>query len=353
MRSVIWIINKYDAGKFPEDVEKDGLKVVNLSSNENPYPPSDKVKEAYLKALSSINRYPHPEYADLKRAIANYLGIEEGKIAVGNGASDILNNICVALLDAFDKVVIPIPSFTLYAIFGMLRDASIEYVEFPDYKIKAEEIPEFKLLFLCSPNNPTGNVVDRKEIEKVLEKGNYVVVDEAYVEYCNESVVDLVNEFDNLVVVRSFSKFFGLAGLRIGYAIANEQIVEGLEKIRLPFCISKVANDVAIAALKSVDYYSKLRDKIIRERERLIKEINKISFLKAHSSDANFVLVKVEGEINLAKELLKRGIIVRDVTGLMGLKGEYVRITVGCKEENDILIEALNSLEESKEFKKL
>ena len=167
MRSVIWIINKYDAGKFPEDVEREyGLKTINLSSNENPYPPSDEVKEAYLSALSSINRYPHPEYSELKKAIAEYLNVEESKITIGNGASDILNNICVALLDTFDKVVIPIPSYTLYAILGMLRDASIEFIEFPNYNIKADEIPSFKLLFLCSPNNPTGNIVDKKEVER-------------------------------------------------------------------------------------------------------------------------------------------------------------------------------------------
>ncbi|RLI76702.1 histidinol-phosphate transaminase [Archaeoglobales archaeon] len=346
MRSVIWIINKYDAGKFPEDIEKEyGLKAINLSSNENPYPPSDEVKEAYLSALSEINRYPHPEYSDFKKAISEYLGVEESKIAVGNGASDILNNICVALLDTFDKAVIPIPGYTLYAILGMLRDASIEFIEFPNYNIKADEIPPFKLLFLCSPNNPTGNAVERKEVKKILERGNYVVVDEAYVEYCNKSVVDLVNEFDNLIVVRSFSKFFGLAGLRIGYAVGNEQIIEGLEKIRLPFCISKVACDVAIAALKSVDYYNKLRDVVVKERDRLIKEINKIPLLHAYNSDANFVLVKVEKKINLARKLEERGIIVRNVTGLMGLKGEHVRITVGSKEENDFLIETLNSLE--------
>ncbi|RLI78346.1 histidinol-phosphate transaminase [Archaeoglobales archaeon] len=344
MRSVIWIINKYDAGKFPEDVEKDGLKAVNLSSNENPYPPSNEVKEAYLKALSSINRYPHPEYKDLKKAIAEYLDVDESMVTVGNGAGDILNNICVAILDAFDKVAIPIPSYTLYAILAMLRDASIEYVEFRNYKIKADEIPPFKLLFLCSPNNPTGNVVERKEIEKLLERGNYVVVDEAYVEYCNKSIVDLVNKFDNLIVVRSFSKFFGLAGLRVGYAIANEKIVEALEKIRLPFCISRVANDVAVAALNSIDYYVKLRDEIVKERERLARELNKILFLKAYPSDANFVLVKVVKKMDLAKRLLEEGIIVRDVTGLMGLEGEHVRITVGTKEENDFLIRTLKQV---------
>jgi histidinol-phosphate aminotransferase len=344
IRGVIRLISPYDV-KFPSDIAKKyGFKesdVLQLGSNENPYPPSEEVRKEYERAIVRINRYPHPSYSDLKDSLAEYVGVDAEQIAVGSGASELLKNICDATLDAMDPVVIPVPSYTLYAIFAMLRDASISFIESPNYEIKADKLERAaKLTFLCSPNNPTGNAIPKNEIKKILKSEGLVVVDEAYVEFANSSVVKLVNEFENLVVVRSFSKFFGLAGLRIGYAIGSAEFVEAIEKIRLPFNVSNVAYHTAIAALRSIDYYKEIRNKIVQERERLAKRLKKFSFLDVYPSEANFVLVRIK-DINVLEKLEKKGIVVRNVTGLMGLKGKHMRITVGTEEENDRLLKAL------------
>ena len=342
MREVVRFINPYDPGLFPEDLPMSN--VLQLGSNENPYEPSDEVKKAYMESLKHIRLYPHAAYRKLKEAIAEYLNVDAESIAVGCGASELINCICMALIEELDSVVIPVPSYTLYAIYAMLRNASIHFPRFDRYNVKADVIAEFKpkLTFLCSPNNPTGNTIDRKVVEEVAEVSQYVVVDEAYVEFAKKSCIDLVSELENLIILRSFSKFFGSAGMRIGYVVANKNVAEALEKIRLPFAISYPALNTAIAALKSIDYYEMIRDKIVAERERVFAEISAIPFLKPYPSEANFILVKVERD-GLAEKLLKEGIIVRDVSKLMGLDGEHVRITIGKPEENDRLLDALKS----------
>ncbi len=351
IRNTIKFINPYDPGKFPSDIAKKygfkESKVIQLASNENPFPPSKKVKEEYERAFSKINRYPHPEYPELKAALAEYTGVDRDRIAIGNGAGEVLKTICEVVLDTFDTVTIPVPGYTLHAIFAMLRDANINFIEFPGYRINADKILEkpSKLLFLCSPNNPVGNAVPKKELIKILENySGLVVVDEAYAEFSGKTALDLIDEFENLVVVRSLSKFFGLAGMRVGYAIGNAELIEAIEKIRLPFCISEVACRTAIAALQSLDYYNEIKEKIIKERERLVNELKKIKFLEVYPSEANFVLVKVKQDIDVANELEKKGIIVRNVTGLLGLEGVHIRITVGTEEENNQLINALKEL---------
>ncbi len=344
IRDVVRIINPYESGRSAEYLKK-GFIV--LCSNENPYPPHPAIIEAVKDELRNMNRYPNPDYSELKEAISDYLDVGVENIAVGNGASEIIYNVCVAVLDVMDSVIIPVPSYTMFAICAMLRDASLNFVEYPYYRIEAEDLIRkskgSKLMFLCSPNNPTGNTIDR--LEKILSEFNgLVVLDEAYAEFSGKSAVDLVDEFENLIVIRTFSKFFGLAGLRVGYAVGCEEIVEAIEKIRLPFCINGVAVKAAITALENVDYYAKIRDRIVEERDRLAKGLSKFESLEVFPSEANFLLVKVREEIGLTRRLEMEGIAVRDVTGLMGLKGEHVRITVGREDENSALIEALKRI---------
>ncbi len=343
MREVVKIINPYDPGLFPEDLPIKDLKVIQLGSNENPYDPSDEVKKAYLEALKDIRLYPHAGYIKLKEAISEYVGVEVKNIAVGCGASELINCVCQTLVEELDRVVIPVPSYTLYAIYAMLRNATLHFPFFENYKIKADEVVDLrpKLTFICSPNNPTGNTIDKRVVEEIAGGSDYVVVDEAYAEFSGKSCVDLVQDFDNVIVLRSFSKFFGLAGMRVGYALASKNIVEGLEKVRLPFAISYPAVRTAIAAIKSVKYYEKIRDRIVRDREDLFRKLKKFDWLEPYPSEANFILVKVHRD-GIVEKLASRGIIVRNVTGLMGLEGEHVRITVGKPEENERLIEALS-----------
>ncbi len=355
VRGVIHIINPYDPGKFPEDISRrygiPEAEVISLSSNENPFPPPDSVRKVYEQAYSKINLYPHPYYHDLKERISDYIGVDEELIAVGNGASELLKMICEVNLEAFDPVTIPIPGYTLYAILAMLMDASIRFVEFPKYKIDGDEVVknDGKLIFLCSPNNPTGNLVPEKEIRKILkETEGTVVVDEAYVEFSERSHLHLLKKYENLMLVRSFSKFFSLAGLRVGYAVGNSEIIEAIEKVRLPFNISYISAIVAKACLDSLDYFKSMRDKIIRERKRVERELSKFNDLEVYPSDSNFILVKINREENFETKFQesfeRKGIILRNVTGLLGLEGIHFRITIGREDQNNKLLEVMEEL---------
>jgi|Deesub1362A_J573_1020465.scaffolds.fasta_scaffold00459_4 histidinol-phosphate aminotransferase len=353
VRGVIHIINPYDPGKFPSDISQkygiDESEVISLASNENPFLPPENVRRIFESEYKHINRYPHPSYPELKKKISTYIGVDESCIALGNGASEILKMICEVNLEAFDPVVIPIPGYTLYAILAMMMDASLKFIEFPGYNVRAEDVlsEEAKLIFLCSPNNPTGNTVKRKEVIRILENTNaIVVIDEAYTEFSDKSFIDLTNEFENLIVVRSFSKFFSLAGMRVGYAVSKNETIEAIEKVRLPFCISNIAARVAEACIDSLNHFRKIRDEIVKERIWLEKSLRKFKNLEVYPSEANFILVKVKEEDldTIEKKIESNGIIVRDVTGLMGLDGPHIRITVGKRPENEKLVGVLEEI---------
>lgn len=336
MRSVVKIINPYDAGVFPEG------DVILLNSNENPYEPSDEVKKSYLDSLSKINRYPDVNYPMLKKAISEYLNVGIENLALGSGSSELISRVCDILVEELDKVAIPMPSYSLYLTYAMLRDASLLLPIYDRYSLSPEIFEEEKpkLSIICSPNNPTGNTVERRIAEKIAENSEYVLIDEAYVEFAKNSLLDLVWEFDNVIILRSFSKFFGLAGLRIGYAIARREIAEALEKVRLPFAIPTPGVATAISAIRSLDYYLEVKNKIVEERDRVSKELKRLGF-EVYPSEANFILFKAERDV--FEELIRQGIVVRNLNGLIGLEGNFIRMTIGKKEENDKVLKILES----------
>lgn len=351
-KGVLEILQPYEAGKTIEEIsERYGVKdIIKLGSNENPYPPPKSVIEEIARASNFVNRYPDSSYGKLKRKLSEYTNLEVGNISLGSGAGEILDSVCKITLNPLDKVVIPIPTYTMYAFLSMLRDASLEFVETPNFEVKAGEVirtaKDAKLIFLCSPNNPTGRTIEREELIKIIEGTNaLIVVDEAYYEFCGKTMADKVNEYENLIVVRSMSKFFGLAGLRVGYALSNSKIIEALEKARLPFNISSMAESAAIAALGEITWFERIRKEILEERKFIMHEINKLG-LDVPPSEANFLLVKLPS-IDMRKfieGLYREGVIVRNVTGVQGLKGNYLRITIGKKEENRKLISAIRKL---------
>ncbi|MEM0303446.1 MAG: histidinol-phosphate transaminase [Archaeoglobaceae archaeon] len=336
MRGVVKIINPYDAGVFPEG------NVILLNSNENPYEPSEEVKKAYIESIGKISRYPDPSYSKLKEAISEYVGFGTERIAVGCGSSELISRVCDVLLDELDKVVIPMPSYSLYISYAMLRNASILLPVYDGYSITPEFIEEEKpkLSIICSPNNPTGNTVKKRVIEKIAENSEYLLIDEAYAEFAESNLLDMAYEFDNVVILRSFSKFFGLAGMRVGYAIAGKEIVEAIEKVRLPFAISSPGVATAISALKSIDYYIEVKKKILKERERVYKELKRLGF-EVYPSEANFILFRAKK--HLFEKLLEQGIVVRNLVGLLGLEGNFIRMSIGRREENDRVIKILES----------
>jgi histidinol-phosphate aminotransferase len=349
LRGVLEILQPYEAGKTLE-----GERVIKLGSNENPYPPPEGVLREIRRALKRANRYPDASYRRLKERLSEYTGLPVENISVGNGASEVLDNVCKIALNPLDKVVIPVPSYTMYVFLSMLREASLEFVEteYENFRVKAEDVVaasgDAKLVFLCSPNNPTGRVVERKELVKIIEGTRaLVVVDEAYYEFCGKTIADKVGEYDNLIVVRSMSKFFGLAGLRVGYALSNPRVTQMLEKVRLPFNVNTPAEAAAIKVIENLGLYKKISKEIIEERKLVAREIGQIKGLRVFPSEANFLLVRLPRAMNaseLAEALLREEVVVRNVSGIPGLKNNYLRITIGKKQENRRLISVLKKL---------
>jgi histidinol-phosphate aminotransferase len=358
IKNIIGLLEPYDPGFFPDDIiRKYGIpkeQIINLSSNENPNFFPTELMEKLAKDLINANRYPNPSYKDLKKAISEYVKLPIECIAVGNGSSDLIELTCKVLLNPLDKVVMPVPTYTLYILESMIWETSITYVETEKsgFIIKAENmkphLDDAKLVFLGSPNNPTGLRISKKELEEMLDVEQVTfIIDEAYSEFSDKTVADLIRKYDNLIVMRSMSKYFCLAGLRIGYSLSNPEIAESLEKVRLPFTISRIASTAAILALKNLQLFHRMANELLLERERLSVELKEIG-LTVYPSDANFLMIKLPDGIDsnkFSEMLAKQGVMVRSLKKLIGLSnGEYLRITIGTKKENEKFIETCKKL---------
>jgi len=306
---------------------------IRLDRNENPFDLPHGLKRELFSELFKIplNRYPPAFPADIEAKIAGNLGLSPENILLANG-SDELIGLTLKLFEG-DHVVVSPPTFGMYPFFAAVEGLKVvsvpldENFELGDIEAHADGA---RAVFICSPNNPTGNVQPRERIIEVLETGAPVVLDEAYVEFSRGSNADLVNDYDNLVVLRTFSKAFGLAGLRVGYAVASEDTMRQLRKLMPPFSVNSLSLRAVDYMLDHLDYVRKIIRYIVMERERLYGSLRP----HAYPSEANFLLVKLDAY----EFLLERGIAVKKLSGR--LKG-HVRITVGRKEENDALLEAL------------
>jgi histidinol-phosphate aminotransferase len=353
LRGVLEVLQPYEAGISVDEVSLRGRKPVKLNSNENPYPPPAAVIRAASEALKKANRYPDFSYRRLKEKLSGYTGLPTENITVGSGASEVLDNVCKAVLEPLDRVVQPVPGYTMHLFLSMIRDVSPVYVETEKdgFKIRAGNVlaasRDAKLVFLCSPNNPTGMSIDRQDIIDIVEGTRAVVViDEAYYEFCGKTVADSVLDHDNLIVIRSMSKFFALAGLRVGYALASREVAQNLEKVRLPFSISLPAAEAAMKALESLEYYEDVKKGILMERERVLKRIREIG-LEVYPSEANFLLVRLPDKPSgdeLNRALMAQGIFVRNVSRMPGLSRNYLRITIGRRQENNRMLSGLKKL---------
>jgi len=308
---------------------------IYLDRNENPFDLPPDLKEGLMRELSKVplNRYPPSPPASLKEKIAEYVGLSSENVMVANGSDELIG----AVLGVFEggHVVVSPPTFAMYAFFA--RKEGLDVVEVPlgenfelgDVEARARGA---RAIFITSPNNPTGNVQPRARIEEVLETGAPVVLDEAYAEFAGESAVDLVRDYDNLVVLRTFSKAFGLAGARVGYAVASEETMAALERTRPPFAVNALSIKAAEFMLDHIEHVNATVDFIVGERERIYREFSACSY----PSRANFLLMRLDAE----GFLRERGVHVR---GLSGRLSGHIRVSIGKREENDCLIEALHA----------
>ncbi len=330
-------------------------QIIDFSSNINPlgYPVS--IKNQLEKSYQFFSIYPDPDSTSLRNHLAKYTGTSKNQIIVGNGATEIIYNFCQAFLKG-RRVLIPIPTFGEYESAAKLHGATVNLFETMnlnhDTSKLSDTIPKNDCVFVCNPNNPTGSLTKRKNMLKIVESAHknsvLVFVDECFIELASnpkESLVPHLKEFDNLFILRSLTKSFGLAGLRVGYGLGNTKIIEVLQKIKIPWNVNGFAQDIAIKALSDKSHLSKTRKIISQERKFLSKSISKISSFTCYDSETNFILIK--SKINskqLQKKLLKKDILIRDCSTFRGLDNRFIRIAVRTHKENLKLIQALKNL---------
>lgn len=315
-------------------------EMVFLDANENPFE-------------NGINRYPDPQQLELKQVLSNLKGVSADNMLLGNGSDEILDLIIrMSCEPKKDSVVILPPTYGMYEVLANLNDVEILKIELTnDFQPNVDDILRLsnantKILFLCSPNNPTGNNFSQSKIEELLKNFNgIVVIDEAYIEFSkNESWSMRLEEFPNLIVSQTLSKAYGMAGIRLGICLASTEIISILNKIKYPYNINQLTIDKAINELNEKDVPLQQIQTIKNQRSFLIKELNSIDFvIKTFSTDANFILVEVDDAQKRYNQLITKGIVVRNISS-QPLCENCLRITIGTPEECNNLITILKSL---------
>jgi histidinol-phosphate aminotransferase len=354
----------YQPGLPIEAVQREyGLKqVVKLASNEFPLPPFPEVEEVISAALHRLQRYPDGFCTDLRVAAAAHYGRAPEQIAVGSGTCELLFLLAQATLERGDEVVLAAPSFSCYRDVIAIHGAVPVAVPLKDFTHDLEAMaaavtPKTRLVFVCNPNNPTGTYVSPAEIRRLVEAvpdDVMVVVDEAYVEFVTagdrEASLDIQRDHDNVVVLRTFSKIYGLCGLRTGLGICASEVREALNKVRQPFNVNLLGQLAAIEALKHQDQVALRREANARLRQALVERLAERG-RPTVASESNFMLVGIEGlrlpQDQVCGELLAQGVILRDGNAL-GIPG-WARVTVGTEDENRFFLEKLAGLEAGKE----
>jgi len=344
-----WILElpEYIPGKTIDEIRKKyKLDIVyKMASNENIFGPSPRVAEAINNALSEINYYPDSYNRELREKLEGKTGIRKEQFLFGNGTDQIIEMVCDAILDEGKNIVIPDPTFLAYEKSALKNNASIIKVPLKDFRQDYRSIASAVnkntgIIFLTSPHNPTGTIIREEELRFILYNISseiLVVLDEAYTEFVRKedkfNSYKLIDSFKNLMVMRTFSKIYGLAGLRIGYAVADEIIIKSIEKLAQPFVVNLLAQKAAIASLDDDEYINKNIEIIIKEREKLFNFFNNnnIEYAKSY---ANFILIKTGKHTEaITEDLLKKGFIVRG-GGFLGFP-EYIRVTVSVPEINE------------------
>jgi histidinol-phosphate aminotransferase len=361
----VWIRRKIKAKNFsysfeePYECIKRSLnfkdqKIAKLNLNENFFIPRKKLLELIVEALEDLDPrlYPQDEEEKLRGKIGEYVGLPADNIVVGNGGDEILERVAHLFLGKGEQAITISPTFSMYRFAVNLQKAKL--IEVPlkkDFSLDVDRLlssmtSRTKVLFLCSPNNPTGNQFGIDEIKSLAEGfPGAVVVDEAYVEFADYSVTSLVKKYENLIVVRTFSKAFGLAGLRLGYGVADVEIAKTLsECVSPPFSVNTVSLKVGAKILENTEIVERAIQKVKAEREKMVKALNGIDGVEAFNSKANFVLFKTEKPLDYVyNSLLQKGVLVRKIGVVLGFQNCF-RATVGLPWMNAKLIDALKEV---------
>ena len=339
VRNNIKNMSSYSSARddFKNDFDK---KLIYLDANESPFD-------------SGINRYPDNKHTELKKVVSNIKNINVNQIVFGNGTDEILDLIVRVFCNPNkDKIITLPPTYGMYDVIA--KTNGVENIEIPlksDFSIDKNEIlklssSSIKILFLCSPNNPTGNSFDTNDLTDLIKGFNgVVVVDEAYIDFSSEqSLISLINDNNNLIITQTMSKAYGMAGIRLGMGFSNQKIINYLNKIKPPYNINVLTERKALEELNKIDEIKKNIDLVLNQRKLLVSCLEKLDFIeKIYKSDSNFLLVKVDNADLRYNQLLKNGIIVRNRSN-QPLCQNCLRITIGTENENNSLIKILNQL---------
>jgi len=353
--SYIFDVKPYVPGKPIEEVKRElKLKsVIKLASNENPYPPSPKVLAALAKSAKDINRYPDGGCFALRGVLAKHLKVKAEQLIFGNGSDEIIVLAVKAFVGQGDEVVMAKPSFLVYSIASRLVGAKIHEVPLKNFRydlegMKAKLNKKTKIVFIGNPDNPAGTYINVKETEsfmKAVSQDTLVFFDEAYFEFVQAKdypdTLALMKKYPNIITTRTFSKIYALAGLRIGYGIAQPEIVDILNRLREPFNINSMAQTAALAALSDQKYYRGIIQETQEQRQYFYDCLGSMG-LKYEVSFTNFILIRVNNASQTSAALLKKGVIVRDMT-VWGLS-DYIRVSIGTVSENRRFIKALREV---------
>lgn len=309
---------------------------IKLDAMENPYdvPPPLKKKIIRQLANTAFNRYPDAQALALRQAIADYVHVPSDSILLGNGSDELILAILLSFGGWGRRMVYPVPTFSIYGILtqvsgGIKREVFLE----DDFQLSARKImKEYPdVVFIAYPNNPTGNCFDHNEIMEIIRTSRgVVVIDEAYFEFSQKTFLPLIKEYENVIILRTFSKAFGLAGLRIGYMVASPVLIREVAKVKLPYNVNTLSQQTAYILLKNVRMVNKFVGQIKSERLRLVKEL--ASMVRTFPSETNFIFFQHERAHELCAYLLKKKILIRNFSESY-LK-DYARVTVGTPQEN-------------------
>lgn len=344
----------YVPGKNEEEIKKEfGLeKVVKIASNENPYGPTPNIKE-YLNGVN-FSIYPDNYMSELRSKLSNRLNVNEEKLLFGNGSVEIIQMISRAFLNNGDNIVTQLPSFSSYFSEAKIQDAEIRTIKYNDkYSFNLDEMLKLidaktKIVYITNPNNPLGTIVTKEELYNFVSKvpsNILVVIDEAYFEFVRDekyaSGIELMDEFKNVCILRTFSKAYALAALRIGYIVASEEIITNLEKVRVPFNASTIAQKCACIALDDEKYMKDSVGLIYKTIDYIYERLDKLN-IEYIKTQANFIMINVkQPSKDVVFKLMKNGFIVRDGFPLME---NWIRVSIGTLQDMEEFLKVLSEV---------
>ncbi len=330
---------------------------VYLHLGENPYTPTPHVLQSIYEAAQNANRYPDTNAIQLREALADYVGhgVSPHNILVGNGSDELIDLAVVTFCIPGQKVLTFEPSFFVYQFAAHRHDIYTQTVRRtatfalpPLSHITQDERSGVALTFVANPNNPTGTLSPREQLVRYInDLPGILVIDECYYEFSEETLVDLIHKYKNLIIFRSLSKSFGLSGLRLGYMVAHEELIQTLERFAMTFPVNALAQAAAIAALEDHEIYQKRIYELIHRRNQLAHELTQLG-LQVFPSHTNFLLALFDTKIeNPAQQLAQKGFLVSDQTANLGLKQSALRLAIGTEQENQRLIETIKKIVQS------